>query len=299
MTFASVRALLKAVPVAKTIDEIPFCLPIEGQHWFIAGRTGSGKNSWTWSLVLMLALAWMVGLVRFWGLDPKRIELSIGRGWWDYYANTDEGMVELLEQCVDDMHDRMDDMQGVRRAFVPSPETPLNVIIIDEMAYLSYYMADKRLKERADKAIRTILTQGRAPGYAVVGAVQDPRIETCGYRNMFPLRIACGLNEARQVDMVLGEGAHDAGALSEQLPSGREGAGVAYVLDAENMNAPLMLRAPWCDDATINRVLEQAMAGRSRYQRRAVNTDELKMDDLSNQPGWAGQSAQQWQYRVE
>jgi DNA segregation ATPase FtsK/SpoIIIE, S-DNA-T family len=296
MVYASLLALLKAVPVAKTIEDTQFYLPIMGQHWFIAGRTGSGKNSWTWSLVLRLALAWAAGVVRFWGLDPKRIELSIGRGWWDYYANSDEGMVELLEKCVDDMHERMSHMQGVRRSFIPSPETPLNVIIVDEMAYLSYYMAEKRLRDRADKAIRTILTQGRAPGYAVVGAVQDPRVETCSYRNLFPLRIAGGLNEARQVDMVLGEGSHDAGALCEQIPLGVEGAGVAYVLDAENMNAPLMLRTPWIDDATIKRVLEQAMSG---YRRRGVNTDKLKTDDLSNQPGWAAQSAPPWQYRVE
>jgi len=258
-------ALLKAVPIAKDNDGRWWYMPIEGQHVFIAGRTGGGKNSWTWSLVLKLAPAWSAGLVRFIGLDPKRIELSIGQGRWDYYANTDEGMVKLLEQCVDDMHQRMDDMQGVRRVFVPSAENPLNVVIIDEMGYLSYFMGDKKLRDRADKAIRTLLTQGRAPGYAVVGAVQDPRVETCGYRDMFPLRIAGGLNSVRHVDMVLGEGAHDAGALCEQIPIRKEeGAGVAYVLDTENMNAPLMLRAPWPDDATIKRVLERAVAERSK-----------------------------------
>src|SRR6266480_624775 len=138
MRYHAELALLKGVPIAKDKEGHWWYMPIEGQHVFIAGRTGSGKNSITWSLVLRLAPAWSVGLVRFIGLDPKRIELAIGRGWWDYYANTDEGMVELLEKCVDDMHERMDDMQGVRRAFVPSTLTPLNVIIIDEMAYLSY-----------------------------------------------------------------------------------------------------------------------------------------------------------------
>jgi S-DNA-T family DNA segregation ATPase FtsK/SpoIIIE len=253
MGLQSELALLKACPVARDIDGNPWHMPIEGQHVFIAGRTGGGKNSWTWSLVLRLAPAWKVGLVRFWGLDPKRIELAIGRGWFDYYADTDEGMVELLESCVDDMQKRMDSMQGVSRKFTPCPATPLNVIIIDEMAYLSFYMGDKKLRERADKAVRTILTQGRAPGYAVVGAVQDPRVETCGYRNMFPLRIAGGLNEATQVDMVLGKGMHDAGACCELITLNEPG--VAYVLNAENMMKPLLVRAPRCDDAVIQRVL--------------------------------------------
>jgi S-DNA-T family DNA segregation ATPase FtsK/SpoIIIE len=284
-------ALLKAVPVARDIDGISFCLPIEGQHWFITGRTGSGKNSITWSLVLNLALAWKVGLVRFWGIDPKHIELAIGRGFWDYYADTDDGMVELLELCVADMQQRMTAMQGVSRRFTPSPATPLNVIIIDEMAYLSYYMADKKLRERADKAVRTILTQGRAPGYAVVGAVQDPRIETCGYRNMFPLRIAGGLNEARQVDMVLGEGAYEAGAYCDLIPFTEPG--VAYVLDAERANKPLLVRAPRCDDAVIQRVLLQT------GQRLVSTGAQVKDENLSGQLGWAAQAMRQWHSGLE
>jgi len=278
-------ALLKAVPVARDIDGRPWYMPIEGQHVFIAGRTGAGKNSWTWSLVLNLAPVWKVGLVRFYGCDPKRCELAIARGWWDFYADTDEDMVSLLEKCVDEMQQRLREMQGVRRCFVASTETPLNVIIIDELGYLAAYMPDKKLRERADKAVRTILSQGRAPGYAVVAAVQDVRVEVCAYRNMFPLRIAGGLNEAKQVDMVLGEGMHEK-APCEQIPLGREGAGVAYVLDAERMMRPLMVRAPWCSDETIKRVL-------SRPARSVVHTDGLKADDLSLQP------LQQWQYTVE
>ena len=112
MELDAARALLKAVPVARDIDGKPWHMPIEGQHVFIAGRTGSGKNSMTWSLVLRLAPAWKVGLVRYWGIDPKRIELAIGRGFWDYYADTDDGMVELLEHCVADMQQRMTQHAG-------------------------------------------------------------------------------------------------------------------------------------------------------------------------------------------
>ncbi len=289
MGLQSELELLKAVPVARDIDGRPYYLPIEGQHVFIVGRTGAGKNSWTWSLVLHLAPAWRAGLVRFWGFDPKRVELAIGRDVWDYYADTDEDMVGLLGHCVDDMQARMAAMQGVRRCFVPSLETPLNVIIIDEMAYLSFYMADKRLRERADKAVRTILSQGRAPGYAVVAAVQDPRVETCGYRNMFPLRIAGGLNEAKQVDMVLGEGMHAAGALCEQIPLGSEGAGVAYVLDAERMMKPLMVRAPWCSDEVIRRVLASIPAKAIKAIR----------DVKDEQPDGQVQPYANWQFKVE
>jgi len=271
-------ALLKSVPMAKDSDGRVWHMPIMGQHVFIAGRTGGGKNSWTWTLVLLLALAWRAGLVKFVGLDPKRIELAIGRGFFDYYADTDEDMVKLLEQCVDDMHDRMSAMQGIARAFTPSQSAPLNVIIVDEMGYLSAMMPDKKLRARADAAITTILTQGRAPGYALVGAVQDPRKETCGYRDMFPLRIAGGLNEAKIVDLVLGDGAHDAGALCEQIPVGKAGAGVAYVLDAERMMKPRLVRAPWCSDEVIQQVLADMTAD-------AVKDEQLD-GHFQSQPGW-------------
>jgi len=289
MGFEPELALLQAVPVAKDIDGRTWHMAIEGQHVFIAGRTGAGKNSYTWSLVLHLAPAWQAGLVRFYGCDPKKVELSIGRGWWDGYADTDEGMVELLEQCVSDMQARLNQMQGVARAFTPSPATPLNVIILDEMAYLSVYMPDKKLRERADKAVRTLLSQGRAPGYAVVAVLLDPRVEACGYRNMFPLRIAGGLNEAKQVDMVLGEGMLEAGALSHQIPVGKAGAGVAYVLDAENMMKPLMVRSPRCSDEIIQRVLES-------MPRRAVRGSGDVKDE---QPDGQVQANYLLTYRVE
>jgi DNA segregation ATPase FtsK/SpoIIIE, S-DNA-T family len=279
--------LLKAVPVARDIDGKPFLMPIEGQHVFIAGRTGAGKNSWTWSLVLRLAPAWRAGLVRFYGCDPKKVELSIGRGFWERYGNTDEDMVSLLEQCVDDMQARLNQMQGVARAFTPSPATPLEIVIIDEMAYLSVYMPDKKLRERADKAIKTILTQGRAPGYALVGAIQDPRKEVVNYRDLFPLRIAGGLNEKNIVDLVLGDGAYAAGALCDQIPIGQAGAGVAYVLDAEHSMKPRLVRAPWCSDEIIQRVL-------ASVPRRAVDASRDVKDE---QP--AGQLQPGWQYSVE
>ncbi|HEU4966360.1 MAG TPA: hypothetical protein VFT53_02670 [Candidatus Saccharimonadales bacterium] len=67
--------LLKGVPMARTLNGQPWSMPIEGQHVLIAARTGGGKGSWIWSLVLGLAPAWRAGLVKFWGCDPKRLEL--------------------------------------------------------------------------------------------------------------------------------------------------------------------------------------------------------------------------------
>jgi DNA segregation ATPase FtsK/SpoIIIE, S-DNA-T family len=45
----------------------------------------------------------------------------------------------------------------------------------------------------------------------VVAALQDPRKEVMSIRNLFPDRIAMRLDEAEQVDIVVGDGARDRG----------------------------------------------------------------------------------------
>ena len=66
-------------------------------------------------------------------------------------------------------------------------------------------------------ALATLTTQGRAVGYCVVAALQDPRKDVLTIRNLFPDRIAMRLDEPEQVDMVLGDGARDRGAACELI----------------------------------------------------------------------------------
>ena len=69
-----------------------------------------------------------------------------------------------------------------------------------------------QLRERVMNALATLTTQGRAVGYSVVAALQDPRKDVLAIRSLFPDRIAMRLDEPEQVDMVLGDGARDRGA---------------------------------------------------------------------------------------
>jgi hypothetical protein len=63
-----------------------------------------------------------------------------------------------------------------------------------------------------------------------LGALQDPRKDVISLRNLFSTRIALRLDESDQVDMVLGDGARDRGALADEIsPLPAIGAGVAYV----------------------------------------------------------------------
>jgi S-DNA-T family DNA segregation ATPase FtsK/SpoIIIE len=60
------------------------------------------------------------------------------------------------------------------------------VVVVDEVAFLTAYQADRKLKERTLAALATLTTQGRAVGYCVVAALQDPRKEVLNIRNLFP-----------------------------------------------------------------------------------------------------------------
>jgi DNA segregation ATPase FtsK/SpoIIIE, S-DNA-T family len=154
----------------------------------------------------------------------------------------------LIEKAAEEMEGRSLSLQGVARKYTASRETPMNVLVIDELAYL-VSLTDKKLRERVDKALQAILVKGRAVGFVVVGALQDPRKETLGFRDLFPVRVALAL-PAGMVDLVLGPDVREAGAYCDLIPMGEAGAGTAYVL-SEKDSKPVCVRAFWCDDRVI------------------------------------------------
>ena len=131
------------------------------------------------------------------------------------------------------------------------------MVLVDEVAFLTAYLSDRAIRDRIKAALATLTTQGRAVGYCVIAALQDPRKEVMSIRNLFPDRIAMRLDEPEQVDMVLGDGARDRGALADQISTdATTGAGVAYVR-LETDPDPVRVRAAWVTDADITTMCAQ------------------------------------------
>ena len=84
------------------------------------------------------------------------------------------------------------------------------------MAFITAYQPDRDLRKRAEAAIAT-LPPGPVGQGVRGGAFQDPRKDVISLRNLFPTRIALRLDESDQVDMVLGDGARDRGALADLI----------------------------------------------------------------------------------
>jgi len=245
---------LKALPVGRREDGSPWLVRVHGTHVLLAGSTGAGKASLLWSLIRAMLPAIRTGLVRVLAADPKVMELAFGREIFDRhgaYACDPLAIVVMLEDAVRDMQARAGVLAGKQRDHAPTIGHPFVVVLLDEVAFLTAYLPDKAIRERVKAALATLTTQGRAVGYCVVAALQDPRKEVMSIRNLFPDRIAMRLDEPEQVDMVLGDGARDRGGTADLISSNpATGAGVAFVR-IESDPDPVRVRAAWVGDEDI------------------------------------------------
>lgn len=223
----------------------------EGRRWYlslaggsnvlIAGAAGAGKGSCEWSIIRAVAPAIAAGTVQVWAVDPKGgMELAPGAGLFHrfaYPAVSESGtgidatpMVELLEDAARELLVRAEALRASgARKFTASVEHPAVVILVDEVATLTKYLVeDRKLANRAIAALSILLSQGRAPGFSVVMAVQDPRKDSIPFRDLITTRVGLRLPEPAAADLVLGDGAHKRGALCDQIPADMPGVG--YVM---------------------------------------------------------------------
>src|ERR1035441_911485 len=179
----------KARPVGGCEDGSLWLVRVHGTHVLIAGATGAGKGSIIWSLVRAMLPALRQGLVRILAADPKVMELAYGREIFDTYGSyacDPQAIVTMLEKAVRDMQARAAKLAGKQRDHTPTVEHPFVVVLVDEVAFLTAYLPDKSIRERVKAALATLTTQGRAVGYCVIAALQDPRKEVMSIRNLFP-----------------------------------------------------------------------------------------------------------------
>jgi S-DNA-T family DNA segregation ATPase FtsK/SpoIIIE len=127
-------------------------------------------------------------------------------------------------------------------------DDPAYVLIVDELAALTAYVGDRKVRDRIREALSVLLTQGRAVGVHVIAALQDPRKEVLPFRNLFPTRIALRLSEADEADMVLGNKARERGAECDRIPDTSPGVGYVVV---DGRREPVKVRFAYHSDTQI------------------------------------------------
>ncbi|MEA2232394.1 MAG: segregation ATPase FtsK/SpoIIIE, family [Solirubrobacteraceae bacterium] len=160
-----------------------------------------------------------------------------------------EAIAVLLEDAVRVMQHRAQDLaDGKIRTHTPTVEEPLILVVVDEIANLTAYLTDRKLRDRIANALGLLLTQGRAVGVCVVAALQDPRKEVLAFRNLFPAKVALRLDEPVQIDMVLGQGAREQGARCDRIGDALHGVGYVRI---DGVREPTRVRAAYVTNEDI------------------------------------------------
>jgi len=250
-----------------------WCEPLIGQHWLIAGATGSGKASLIWGPLRSIAPLIRDGLVRVWMVDPKRMELARGRDLAYRYASEPEEALALIGDYVADLQEAQRRHAGNRSAkFKISRETPLNLLVLDEMAALLSFGRNAR---DIRKALEEIGTQGRSTGHVMLAEVQEPSKDVVPVRDLFTIRVCLRVTSAVHVDMVLGDGARLRGAMADEIPNDPSTAGIGFKIRASRV--PARVRAAYVDDGEIQELVRFVTAGVGF--RAAINGTPIENDD--------------------
>jgi DNA segregation ATPase FtsK/SpoIIIE, S-DNA-T family len=240
---------LKALPVGRSEDGTVFCLRLLGRHTLVAGASGAGKGSALWSPILAMAPLIRAGVVELHGIDPKRMELVFAPELFTKLtASTPDAAADHLEELAARMTARQDRLAGKAREHSATSEDPAVVVVVDELAALTAYCTDKDAKRRFEAALSLLLSQGRAVGFYVVAALQDPRKDVVAFRDLFTTRVALRTTEASHADMILGDGALERGAACHRIPDTLPGVGYVYV---EGTAEPVRVRFTYLTDADI------------------------------------------------
>src|SRR3954447_12873493 len=241
---------LDAVPVGRTEFGGVCTLKLAGTHHIVAAATGAGKSTLTWNVVRALGPGIASGLVRVTGLDPKGgMELYPGRALFTYYEDASPtAIADALDDVVLRMAQRKTRLRGASRDWSMTAEEPFELVIVDELAALTAYVPDRKLRERIAGSLQMVLSQGRALGFCVLACVQDPRKEILPFRDLYPTRIALRVTEDTHSNLTLGDGAKERGALCHLIREDTPGVGY---LRLDGVAEPVRVRFGHVTDADI------------------------------------------------
>lgn len=244
------------VPIGLRESGALHALQVYEKHTLLVGASGSGKGSVLWSLLLGLAPAVRAGVVRVHGIDLKGgVEFTTGVDLFHQVAYTYDEAKAMLAGLEEALEERLAHMkESGSRKHVPSVEHPLELLLIDEAASLTYLAPDSKASKTLDGHLKRMLSTGRAAGYAVVAAMQDPRKESLTTRDLFTNQIALRLRTEDDARLALGAWAVDAGAQAHMIPETQQGTG--YAIDSETSEI-VRFRAFWASDEAVRGVASE------------------------------------------
>jgi S-DNA-T family DNA segregation ATPase FtsK/SpoIIIE len=229
------------------------------RSFLIGGSPGSGKSVAVQQIVAGAALSKHTEL---WLIDPKGgVELL---SFWEACATRSETsdrtavmeMLTELQEVMDARYVRLRE-QGLRR-ITPSAETPLIVLVIDELAFFT--AATGKLKtEAADfsTALLDLVARGRAAGVVPVLVTQKPsaQVVPTAIRDLCSTRFAFRCGNNAQSDTILGDKMALAGYDASTIATDSQGLGL---LLGETGKEAQRFRSFWLQDDHLRDLAKRA-----------------------------------------
>ena len=255
------------VPVAPTlsmfdpmflgVDEygLPVYSTLLGKNLLSAGEPGAGKSTLLNNITAHAALSEGTRLCL---LDGKWVEL----GQWEDVADLfvgpdiDQAITALarLQRVINNRYAWLF-AQG-RRKISRRDRLSVIVCIIDEIAYYSATVGDRRQQETFVALMRDVVARGRACGVITIAATQRPNVDIIptSLRDIFGWRHAGRCTTDNSSDLILGHGWASRGYSAMRIAP--EDRGVGYLI-AEG-GTPRLVRTPFLEDTQIEALVDYA-----------------------------------------
>lgn len=200
-----------------TVTGEPVMVPL-GRRMLIAGTSGAGKS---WSTRALLAEASEASDHRLVVIDPKRVE-AIN---WEHRARTaitrDE-VLEVTDELVVEMHDRLQLVPRGRDTIEISDDRPRITVFVDEGAEV-ISMARVKGYDRVMENLSTLARMARAAEIILIWATQKPTMDSKGgidpqISAQITYRAALALSTSGESRVVFGEDATEKGWHAHELP---------------------------------------------------------------------------------
>ncbi|MGH3568655.1 MAG: FtsK/SpoIIIE domain-containing protein [Pseudonocardia sp.] len=249
---------LEGCPIGEDEYGEAFRIRIRGRHLLVVGGTGAGKSGALWNPLRAIAPLIREGLVRVWVIDLKGgTETELGAPLFYRWAITGADAKTLLEDFRDSMVTRQAQMRATKtRHSVITRATPLDLLVIDELAMVTAY-GDRYVVRDCLTVLAEILTQGRAADHCVMAYVQEPTKDVVDVRDLFTAKLCLGVTTASHVDMALGDGSRERGALADEIPNDPDHAGIGFAIQPGS-RLPVRFRLGWVRDPHIDELVQHA-----------------------------------------
>jgi S-DNA-T family DNA segregation ATPase FtsK/SpoIIIE len=244
------------------IDEFgePVHIPLIYRNILVGGEPGSGKSALLNNVVAHAALALDCRLCL---IDGKQVEL----GQWEACAETFVGpdiarAISTLRRLQVVMDNRYTFLHREQRRKMGREDAFSAILVaVDEIAYFSATVGDRKTQETFSALLRDLVARGRAVGIVVAAATQRPSsdIIPTSLRDLFAWRFAGRCTTDVSSDIVLGHGWAARGWSANSIDPGNPGAGL---LIAEG-GTPRRVKPAYLTDDDCARIAAYAKTRRS------------------------------------